>query len=834
MAAIKEMLESKGLRFHDRRLKWGAKLSSYKAELSALSEHDIPVFIELELDCAYPECSIIIDHHDDKAGHDAKTSIEQAAELLGLGLNRWQKLISANDRGHIRAMKLMDAAEEEIKEVRRFDRECQGISGEDEAQAHHAIAENLTEIAPDAVIIHCPLKLSSVVVDLLYSEYTHIFLRDTSGKQRLFYSGKGYVVKKMTAQHARFKKERPGIELDYWYGGGLPQYGYFSTNYQYTDDELQMMIREEHSRHIFMFAFDITKKTTDNSADEFDKYYIDLNELKGIFEQDWGEAKPFKKDEAPERYNEFVYFHEFARQALYNLEDKDQPPISYYFERDLGPDPYMTIHIKADKEHYYLSEGRKYCLVVDHISLHIFENGVGIMSIGLLNYDYPEVEDILLINDFGRRIYPQFLGYDDGVQATKRAFLADKIEFSLGRGDPIIEEFKTEKYNISENVIKKAEYIEKLLGDSFTKDYNCHIVIDDRMFTICWFCHSNFAYQLCGKNRKGEYEYLSSERWYRLLYIDGKYSGCKNLEMMKDYIENATYARWADDKTLYGLTRYSFITVVEDSWLPRNVIRKHVDTVYYQMIVLLLMQRASILKFSAIVSKISGHVRAHETGEGNNQNKMSLPAILKAVRNLDASVVHFVNRLWFTEVTPQEQGIEIYAMGQKNMSLESQLKDLKGEIKELYDFAELSYERKNAETVTVLTIIGAVFFPLALLTGFWGMNLGFLQGFFENRANSDIFRYGLPFFNLFTIAALAISGWFIVAFTICLLNKIYKQRDELLMGRVDFKILTKVVLQTVFKNANVLIPLIILILMILCNLIFISIHSFLIDFLKIF
>jgi len=57
-------------------------------------------------------------------------------------------------------------------------------------------------------------------------------------------------------------------------------------------------------------------------------------------------------------------------------------------------------------------------LKLDGIALRHFKNDVGILSFHLINDRYDNFDDILNINDFGRRLFPQFLG-DGLVEATK-------------------------------------------------------------------------------------------------------------------------------------------------------------------------------------------------------------------------------------------------------------------------------------------------------------------------------------------------------------------------------------------------------------------------------
>ena len=109
MLAIRDLLDVHHLPYHDHELAWGASLSAYQSQLDQLEPDAIPVFIELNPDCPYPTHAIIIDHHGHKAGLDRPTSLEQVGDLVGVGLNRRQQLISLSDKGHIRDMRAFGA-----------------------------------------------------------------------------------------------------------------------------------------------------------------------------------------------------------------------------------------------------------------------------------------------------------------------------------------------------------------------------------------------------------------------------------------------------------------------------------------------------------------------------------------------------------------------------------------------------------------------------------------------------------------------------------------------------------------------------------------------------
>jgi Mg2+ and Co2+ transporter CorA len=135
------------------------------------------------------------------------------------------------------------------------------------------------------------------------------------------------------------------------------------------------------------------------------------------------------------------------------------------------------------------------------------------------------------------------------------------------------------------------------------------------------------------------------------------------------------------------------------------------QTIYYKMAELCLVQRACILRFSEEVARISAM---------NENKKNSLTA---RVSNLYKQYIRFVNRVYFREITAQEQGIELYSMLQEHMKIEQNVKDLDNEISELHQYAILREDQERNKNLTLLSILGAVFIIPTFISGFYGMNL---------------------------------------------------------------------------------------------------------------
>ena len=724
MVEIKKILEEQRIEFFDKNLSWGASLSAYKHDLKNLSPEKVPVFIELRLDRPYPENSIIIDHHGEKAGKDKKTSIEQVANLLGITLNRKQQLISANDRGHIRAMRKICAEDKEIEEIRLMDRKAQGVTDDDERLAEESISHKTERVGDSAVIVDSLTDKTSPVVDRLYNDFKHIFVYTPGGA--LNYFGEGEVVCRLTEIYEKKKQDNPSV--NFWYGGDLPDYGFFGADAPMDRVELKEFIKKIKksikSQHIFMFPFRVEPKPQDSGKTP----EVKLKDVFDSFKESGWRCKAYKDEFTPAKYSEYFYFHKYVRDTIFGEKKEwNEDALSYYFEREVPDVSIMTIHIKTKKF------SKTFRLNVHHIALRLFDTGIAILSIELLNYNYPTLDDVLLINDFGRRIYPQFLPDGGDIDAVKDAFLCDRISFKCG-GIDSDESFEFDRFFNSELVV--ADYITELLGDKFKDKYVPQPVIDDRMFTVCWYGSDCWSNRLKKELDGAELAYESSWDWYKYVFIDGKKAGCACEKTKRDLIKKHTYARWVSDRTFFGITRYSLVCIRGCGDFTYDIVRNHMQRMYYQMVIILLAQRASILKFSSEVETLSRDIRdIVEKNDDNRKNKKknekkSFEDIVKEVKKLHAAYIRFVNRLWFTEVTPQEQGIEMYEMAMNIMGLRDQMAEIKSEIRELYEFVDLEYEKKKGEedrrlneNLGVLQWLALILAVPTIASGILGMNL---------------------------------------------------------------------------------------------------------------
>jgi len=180
-------------------------------------------------------------------------------------------------------------------------------------------------------------------------------------------------------------------------------------------------------------------------------------------------------------------------------------------------------------------------------------------------------------------------------------------------------------------------------------------------------------------------------------------------EMHQELIEKATYKRWNKYGTFFGITRYSFVCLSQGNGFTRDVLPlPHIKTMYFQMVSLLLVQRASLLRFSDEITAIS------DIRDGKPSTK--------EISILYKNYLRFVNKLYFKEITAQDQGIELYDKALEILNISRDVKDLQQEIMTLNGYAFLEQEREEKKEMQKLTEIATYFLPATLIVGIFGMN----------------------------------------------------------------------------------------------------------------
>jgi hypothetical protein len=205
---------------------------------------------------------------------------------------------------------------------------------------------------------------------------------------------------------------------------------------------------------------------------------------------------------------------------------------------------------------------------------------------------------------------------------------------------------------------------------------------------------------------------------------------------------------------------------------------------YRRMFLLALFYQASLDIFARDIAKITRHASrfggGRPTGRDRrdrsaDQHEFDTPGFRNSLEPQRRRLMRFVNGLWFDEVTPQIQGIELFERMHKHLRLRMIYKEIKGEIEASDDYqrdhalATLSYVSTRA-TQGALTVakIAAGFAIISLLLQFIdvlslkaeiGASL-FLLAEWSSKALIQLYRYieWHPWSVLMPVLALLVLG----------------------------------------------------------------------------
>lgn len=703
MTTIKNLLVNAGEQFETHDLRWdNAKLSSYEKTLEEYGNSpDCQIYgIELNEDIPHPDNYVRIDHHNDFA--NKPSSLEQVATLLGLEMDRHMQLVAANDSRYIPGMIKLGASREEIDDIRRADRTAQGVSEDDDERLAEESLKSCKGDASNLYVVKSLTSKFSTICDRMYPYRRLLIYNDDVAE---FY-GEG--VNDLTSL---FKSELDAKKM--YHGGG--DSGYLGTvSGAYSKEEIAGIVDKirthfMYSYHIFYFPFKWAKKEvtegTMTQLTDFSQIRF-LNNGKwvrpAVAESQENDGNKTEKNnvslDAQVLYNEKNYYFRFVHDVLYDSGDGNDNLVMH-FERKEPQEKDVRYLIKVS------GREKPYSLKVDAININLYKTGVGLMSFYLRNDDESQCDtrDILNINQYGRRILPPFWSE---VNAEKRQELSESLE--IGGLDTEISKEDFKSYTVDEPWAATS-MLDSLLKD-LTDNLTLTPVIDDRMFVMSLYKNDDMSrLSLSAADAYCNPSSPFSEFWYKYLFVDTGSPTCQNDEMRRDLLRAHTYLRWQDWNSLYGVSRYSFVYLT-NSGVPSYLV-DYFMTTYARMMEIALVQRASVLCFSNEVTTLT------------KRGDWTLEKLSEHVDSLNEEYIRFINRMYFKELTSQDQGVELYGMIRHNLDIDSYVEELKDEIEKLHDTISFKVERSRNEKAETLNFMAAILLPVSIVTGFWSMNL---------------------------------------------------------------------------------------------------------------
>jgi len=362
-------------------------------------------------------------------------------------------------------------------------------------------------------------------------------------------------------------------------------------------------------------------------------------------------------------------------------------------------------------------------LLINSIYLKIYNTGIALWVMECENHGVDKdgkpqdtIADVKNINDYGRRITLPFIpAYSDFsacadllevyVPELAKSFRTDFRAF--------IEEInKSGNKKDSLNLNHLSSYIKGILSHNCEYQFSSkitddketvyiHPAMDDRMFVASIVIDKNQTEKILGDpNKSDKYPYLENieeqKSLYEFVFLDpDEGCSCQNKEMRKELLDKHLYKRWFDYGSVYGICAQSMVLLFNGGAM--HLVNTFL-TIYVRMACLCLAQRASLMHFQKETADISRLI--HE-----KENKIRIATITKLM-DLQERFSAFESQICFDEITPQEQGIEMYSMFKDSFLIDKELENVKSQITGLHDSADTYLDYNFNRVALIFTIIG--------------------------------------------------------------------------------------------------------------------------------
>ncbi len=428
-------------------------------------------------------------------------------------------------------------------------------------------------------------------------------------------------------------------------------------------------------------------------------------ELKDVYERgderspEWGTIRQF-------RYAEFAYFHPFVQRFLYRQSSAD--PAQPTAEPDfllLGRDDIKTVHIT-------LGENDNLTLDVDRVHLYLFRTRVAILVVEVSSKSAVSREQGLDFLDRFRRVFPPYWENFEpqGSILDAKWSPGAKFESTQTSGAEIPQALLQPPKNLP-ILPHWAALLEPLaVGEPLSaKLPRLRILGDDRMASMAFLgLEDPFR--------------VSDDDMVRFAVLDGPRSTPYSQPFLASFEQTHCYDRFWDTGpgshspwTTRYLTSGEVFTAIGDAgpggWFFCNIVQQHFRMHYFQMGLILQLQRASLLIFQDRISHAA--TLLPDKWERCQQ---------EAVR-IQTDLAEFSSRFWFSEISPQTQARELFQLWSRNLQLEQLKNEVFTDKAALASALSARWDREQTELANGLARAGFIFAPVALATGFLGMNV---------------------------------------------------------------------------------------------------------------
>lgn len=437
---------------------------------------------------------------------------------------------------------------------------------------------------------------------------------------------------------------------------------------------------------------------------------------------------PSEKWHKPQQYQARAYFHPFVQRFLF-----DPHRVRRFVREDIDSMEIDFFEYKVEAE----STAKETIeLDVRRCELTLFQPDIGVLLIEVSPTQTLSLKQTQSILDGLRRLYPPYLAQFDkdpwksGHCPGEVRLMADKERIGgpgLYRGEstgealpdffnPYFSAFDKES-GAEPLHLPCANHWQKLLEpfDTTTPGsgkLSAHQFGDDRAPTLSYLALEDPVQ-------------ISEGNWMRLCFADEP--GDNKLpyarRFMGEFEKRFCYDRYwyspedsslAPSRILNCGYSFTWVGSCEDSRYFTDKNNGAVPTfrnIYVTMGVIAHFQRASLLAASERLTEMVKRDGA----------KVSIPDRDK-VRDFYDQFMEFTQHFWFDEISPQEQGQELFQMWRKHLRIQELYDEVRQELKDLVEYAELRAAGELNQTVSYFGLAAIGIAIISAIAGIFGMN----------------------------------------------------------------------------------------------------------------
>ncbi len=445
---------------------------------------------------------------------------------------------------------------------------------------------------------------------------------------------------------------------------------------------------------------------------------------------------------AKERYGEFIYFHDFVQRALFGSTSTpdSQHPLMLLERTDITG-------LTCEFSDFTIT------LSVERVNLYLLSPGVAVlaMQVSAAN-SVPRLTlgQAMSFNERFRRSHIPFF-FDDGgpggalprklvwglKDGRSQTFLLEEAGTELGtdvvrtRPSEIVNDFAKAKPG-ARRVLPLPHWQWLLNGlpdktklplmplEAMAKGkYHWRHFADDRLPILTTIILPD----------RLSYYLLTDGDWMRLAFVDGPGDDpfAYAEAFLRKTFDDHCYDRFhhapqatSDAPCRYLMCDYALTAVTHQNWYS-DVIAMHMQRHYYQMFLLAVIDKATLLSLS---SRISRAVEDYDGDRTDPALKATCEAVLSdRLQDIERDFLHYVHRFRFTGISGQLQPGEMFAQLRRRMALDEMFGDVQNELETAVGFLSMRESEHATEAGERLNLIASLGLIVALVMGFFSMNI---------------------------------------------------------------------------------------------------------------